>query len=900
MSKAKKKKPSAKQQQRTVKTPAAGAGFSGLKNSNNIIDNIIALGPLVLIGCGPLVFYGQSGEFENVPKMAFLQCGIILLALLRIWHRKKASELVWEINPLDILLFLFYTFCWISLLQAPNPYLAVLPLLHYAAAIVFYFFICNTTTDIKCIDRYFFVITLSVMAVSVVGIAQYLFNLAWIPQIVPPSSTLSNKNMAAHIISMSLPLCLGCLFISRTAWQRIICLLSIFLTLLYSLYIKTRASWLATLVIFAVMGISAVPRLRELLRRESRKRILLPAIVGSLFIILLILFSQLKPANIPVPILKDSIGERFLSITDFKEGDSAQLRIIWWENTLKMVKDHFWRGVGLQNFKIVYPLYHRAAAVDWSFKDEQQLTRVHNDHLQMLAELGIFGFCAYAALFIGVFFMFWQIFFRVRDEQITFRALCIFLGVAGFVINAAFCFPLERAIPPVLLFSFFALLTVLYRISGKAPYAIWKIRQHIPARVLLSILLMVLFASSFYFIRKIMLADKYFVKAIMADKKGSLDDSNKSLAKARQYFSRYNSNISALLARNYTLQKKYDLAIEEYQETFRAHPYNTSAILNTGYCYLQLKRYDEAEKYFKWAIEIMPTFAQAYNDLGIIYFSKQQYDAAIAQYKKAIEINKNYSEPHINLGNLYRSLKKPDLAIQEYEAALRINQNLPETRQWLSGLYMERGQYDKAQEVLKPLLQIPAKTSAESYILQGNIYQKQRQYEKAIAEYGKALKLKPNNPLIYHNMGLAYFYLQNHALAEEYFKKALALKPAIAESNSMLGQIYLLKEDDRSALYYFESAVRLNPQLKDAQFSIGTIYLRLGDYDRAIAAFQEVVRIDPQYAPAHYNLGTIYMERGNDAEALVHFEQVLKNPSPQLDLKAAEGFVASLKKKLNQ
>jgi tetratricopeptide (TPR) repeat protein/O-antigen ligase len=900
MSKAKKKKPSAKQQQRTVKTPAAGAVFSGLKNSNNIIDNIIALGPLVLIGCGPLVFYGQSGEFENVPKMAFLQCGIILLALLRIWHRKKASELVWEINPLDILFFLFYAFCWISLFQAPNPYLAVLPLLHYAAAILFYFFICNTTTDIKCIDRYFFVITLSVMAVSVVGIAQYLFNLTWIPQIVPPSSTLSNKNMAAHIISMSLPLCLGCLFISRSVWQRIICLSSIFITLLYSLYIKTRASWLATLVVFAVMGISAVPRLRELLRRESRKRIVLPAIVGSLFILLLILFSQLKPANIPVPILKDSIGERFLSITDFKEGDSAQLRIIWWENTLKMVKDHFWGGVGLQNFKIVYPLYHRAAAVDWSFKDEQQLTRVHNDHLQMLAELGIFGFCAYAALFIGVFFMFWQIYFSVRDEQIKFRALCIFLGVAGFVINAAFCFPLERAIPPVLLFSFFALLTVLYRISGKAFYASWKIRQHIPARVLLSILLMVLFVSSFYFIRKVMLADKYFVKAIMADKKGSIDDSNKSLAKARQYFSRYNSNISALLARNYTLQKKYDLAIEEYQETFRAHPYNTSAILNTGYCYLQLKRYDEAEKYFKWAIEIMPTFAQAYNDLGIIYFSKQQYDAAIAQYKKAFEINKNYSEPHINLGNLYRSLKKPDLAIQEYEAALGINQNLPETRQWLSGLYMERGQYDKAQEVLKPLLQIPAKTSAESYILQGNIYQKQRQYEKAVAEYVKALKLKPNNPLIYHNMGLAYFYLQNHALAEEYFKKALALKPAIAESNSMLGQIYLLKEDDRSALYYFESAVRFNPQLKDAQFSIGAIYLRLGDYDRAIASFQEVVRIDPQYAPAHYNLGTIYMERGNDAEALVHFEQVLKNPSPQLDLKEAEGFVASLKKKLNQ
>ena len=903
MTKAKKKKPSAQQQRRKVKKQTAGAGFSPSSQQtgvSRIIAKIIEFGPLVLIGLGPLIFYGKAGEFENVPKMAVLQCGILLLALMGIWNRKNEKGFTWEINPLDVLLLLFYAFCWISLLQARNAYLATLPLLHYAAAIVFYFFIRNTTPALQRIDRYFFVVTLSVMAVSVVGIAQYLFNLTWVPQIVPPSSTLSNKNMAAHIISMSLPLCLGCLLFSRFTWQRIICLLSVFLTLLYSLYIKTRASWLATLVILAVMGIIAMPRLRALLRRESRKRILLPAAICSLFIILLIVFSQLAPANIPVPILKDSIGERFLSITDFKEGDSAQLRIIWWKNALKIVKDHFWGGVGLQNFKIIYPLYHRAAEEDWSFKDEQQLTRLHNDHLQMLVELGIFGFCAYAALFIGAFWIFWQIFFRGHDEQIKLRALCIFLGVVGFAINAAFCFPMERAIPPVLLFCFFALLTVLYRISGKAPLARLKISRHLPARVLLSILLAVLFASSFYFIRKIMLADKYFVKAIMADKKKNLADSNKYLLQARQYFSRYNSNISALLARNYTLQQKYELAIEEYKETFRAHPYNTSAILNTGFCYLQLKRYDEAEKYFKWAIEIMPSFEQAYNNLGIIYFSTQQYDAAIEQYKKAIELNKNYSEPHINLGNLYRTQKKFDLAVQEYEQALRINQSLPETRQWLSGLYMERGQYDKAQEVLKPLLQVTATTSAESYILQGSIYQKQRQYEKALAEYGKALKLRPNNALIYHNMGLSYFYLQNHALAEEYFKKALALKPALAESNSMLGQIYVLKNDDRSALYYFESAARINPRLLDVQFSIGTISLRLGDYDRAIAAYQEAVRIDPQYAPAHYNLGSIYMERGNDAEALVHFEQALKNPSPQIDLNAAEEFVATLKERITR
>jgi len=42
------------------------------------------------------------------------------------------------------------------------------------------------------------------------------------------------------------------------------------------------------------------------------------------------------------------------------------------------------------------------------------------------------------------------------------------------------------------------------------------------------------------------------------------------------------------------------------------------------------------------------------------------------------------------------------------------------------------------------------------------------------------------------------------------------------------------------------------------------------------------------------------MEQGNDAEALAHFKQALNNPSPGLDLKAIEGFVTTLKEKLNR
>ena len=892
MTKAKKKKSAIKLSSDAVQS--AGPVRDDWLKKIPVIDTLLVYGALFLLGVSSLVFYGQAGEFENVPKMAFLQVGIIVLSLVRIWHFKKGEGFTWKLSAIDIPILLFYAFCWISLISAPNISLASLQLLHYAASILFYFFLLNTLADAESIDRYFLAVTLSIMAVSVIGICQYLFNFAWVPQIVPPASTFSNKNMSAHIISMSLPLCVGCMVLSRRAWQSILSAASIFLTLLYLLYTKTRAGWLAALVVFILMGIALFPRLKAVIQRQSKRRVVASAVIAGMFLALFFVFSQMPPGDIPVPMNKESIQERFFSMTDTGGGDSAQLRIIWWKNTMHMVKDYFWLGTGLQNFKIFYPLYHRAAEFDWSFTDEHQLTRVHNDHLQMLVELGIFGFMSYAAMFVIFFWMFGKIFFRGRDDRIKLRALFICLGVVGFIINAAFCFPMERAMPPVYLFSFFAFMGVLYRESCHVPLAVISIRRHIPLRIIFSLLLLLLLFSSVDVIRRVMLSDRYFVEAIIDDQRGSIEKSTRDLKKAK-IFSLYNSNITALLARNYALQGNFQQAIEEYKETFRAHPNNTSAILNTGYCYLQLRNFNEAEKYFKWAIKLMPNFEQAYNDLGIVYYSQQKFDQAIKQYEKAIEINKAYPEPHINLGNLYRSLKRTEQAIQEYESALRIKPNQPETRQWLSGLYMERGQYEKAQEVLKPLLQSSSEPTAENYVMQGNIYQRQGQHAQALAEYEKALRLKPQNPLICYNIGLSHYYLQNYAAAEDYFKKTLAINPTIAEAYNMLGQLTVHKKQDAAALELFKKAVAINPKFKDAQFNLGTLYLRLGDYDSAAKAYQDTLAADPNHALAHYNLGAIYMEKGDNEKALLHFQQALKNPSSLIDVKTAEKIISDLK-----
>jgi len=151
------------------------------------------------------------------------------------------------------------------------------------------------------------------------------------------------------------------------------------------------------------------------------------------------------------------------------DAGSPTLRWIWWKNTAVMIKDHPLLGVGLGNFKIIYPHYVSAAKdlnfsknKDWSFSEINQLTRVHNDHLQMLAELGLLGFLPYAAMFFLFACMFRKI-FKQGDDKTRLIALCAGLSVLAFCIVATTNFPFERALPPVYLFMCFAVISFLYK-----------------------------------------------------------------------------------------------------------------------------------------------------------------------------------------------------------------------------------------------------------------------------------------------------------------------------------------------------------------------------------------------------------------------------------------------------
>ncbi|MGC9356312.1 MAG: O-antigen ligase family protein [Anaerolineae bacterium] len=103
-------------------------------------------------------------------------------------------------------------------------------------------------------------------------------------------------------------------------------------------------------------------------------------------------------------LLPDQVADRlvgFLEYTRFEDVRGASIneanyavleRMAHWQSALEMWRDNFWLGVGFGGYEPAYPDYR---LLNWPMA----LGHAHNYYLNLLAETGILGLCAYLGFF---------------------------------------------------------------------------------------------------------------------------------------------------------------------------------------------------------------------------------------------------------------------------------------------------------------------------------------------------------------------------------------------------------------------------------------------------------------------------------------------------------------------
>jgi Tfp pilus assembly protein PilF len=221
------------------------------------------------------------------------------------------------------------------------------------------------------------------------------------------------------------------------------------------------------------------------------------------------------------------------------------------------------------------------------------------------------------------------------------------------------------------------------------------------------------------------------------------------------------------------------------------------------------------------AQELSPKSARTRQVMGSIYEKMGDLDKAEELYKDAAAVNPQFVKVHQSLGELYDKKGEPEKAAKALEAAVEISPNNPDRLTLLGKAYLENGNVEKAQELFKAAIKHDPKNpdrhtaigeiflkaghenmAADSF--QGSLELKQDvnvynrlgialrrkgKFKEAIVEYKKALKVDPNDEVLYYNLGRVFMQDQNFMSARKAFNKALAVDPKFEDAKRMLEKL---------------------------------------------------------------------------------------------------------------
>ena len=187
----------------------------------------------------------------------------------------------------------------------------------------------------------------------------------------------------------------------------------------------------------------------------------------------------------------------------------------------------------------------------------------------------------------------------------------------------------------------------------------------------------------------------------------------------------------------------------------------------------------------------------------------------------------------------------------------------------------ERRDFHKAAELLTHAIDSnPNLTPA--YVFRGLAHAALNELDEAIADYGKAIELAPDDERP-RAMRAAVFQ------AKKEFDKAIADLDFVIQKNPNAADVivtrgicYAQKGDDDRALKDFDAAVKSNPKNVHAWQLRGSAYCEKGEKGRALADFLEAIKIDPNDPATYLYRAHLYLVEGEPEPALLDLEEVMR------------------------
>lgn len=371
------------------------------------------------------------------------------------------------------------------------------------------------------------------------------------------------------------------------------------------------------------------------------------------------------------------------------------------------------------------------------------------------------------------------------------------------------------------------------------------------------------------------------------------------------------------------------------------------------------KNYDESDHYLHLAAKLNPSLPEVWLYLGLNAQGRKVNGTAELYFRKAIALaKKGNPKEHLSIRKAYIGLgrillssgrKKEGEELLQKARELQV-ENLTESQEKMSAMHTKEGagvsgavvpdlpeseernsisaaadqglsRGPGSQLAPRPGTSSPQDpaASAEKHLraLLGSSFNDlataealQEKYDLAVKHYREAARWDSGIPGLQRNLGLAAFFVGEHAEAIRLLAKVIRATPGDAHARAVLGLAYFAREDftkaaqtispiaDRAAqdpqlgfawakslaetgnkigaAHTLESLEKANPSMNvESLIQFGQLWLDLSETKRAEQAFRRALLIDPTNADAKCALGIVLMRLSKPKEAADQFLSVL-------------------------
>jgi TolB-like protein/Tfp pilus assembly protein PilF len=258
----------------------------------------------------------------------------------------------------------------------------------------------------------------------------------------------------------------------------------------------------------------------------------------------------------------------------------------------------------------------------------------------------------------------------------------------------------------------------------------------------------------------------------------------------------------------------------------------------------------KALDHFQRAIAIDPTSAPGHAGVGdcyaiLGYYSwlapSDAYGKARAAALKALSLDDSLAEPHTTLAIVKRDFEWDWAgAEEEFQLALGLNPGYVEVFHWRSTMLSLLGRHEEAMVEKKKALSLDPLSVVIATDLARSFYFN-RQYDRAIDQYRKALELDPHFSSAYLWMAQPYQQKGHHEDAMAALQTGSRLAEDSAYALARVGHGYAVSGRSIEAREVLDRLNSMSKQRYVSPYDLAIIYLGLGENDRAIACLQQAL-----------------------------------------------------------